>query len=297
MPDGQALTVISPGAVSGTGETGLFPFEMFDARCLAQGDSWFSIGAFPPAFTTNVLQEMKLAKNVVAVNCARPGKVLQHMTSTMSEPAFLRLLTGPLALKWNALLISGGGNDLIDAARIGPGEPPDMRLLATPAERGAGALQGDDYIGNPGWATFVAHLTIVFNQLIDLRDSGLNHGVPLALHSYAHVMPRPASAGFGFGPWLEPAMQAFAIPPSDWLAVSAALMDRLDVLLQKLIADRQAVQPNCALHLVDTRTAQLVVGSQTATGSSGDFINEIHPTRGGYAKVAAIWRATLDPIL
>ncbi|MGZ5130336.1 MAG: hypothetical protein ACXWCU_13235 [Caldimonas sp.] len=297
MPNAQALTVISPGAVSGTGETGQFPFEMFDARCLAQGDSWFSIGAFPPAFTTNVLQEMKLTKHVVAVNCARPGKVLQHMTSTMSEPAFLRLLTGPLALKWDALLVSGGGNDLIDAARIGPGQPPHLRLLATPAERGTGPLQGDDYISDPGWATFVAHLTIVFNQLVDLRDSGLNHGIPLALHTYAHVMPRPAPAGFGFGPWLQPAMLAFAIPASDWLAVSAALMDRLVALLQQLIADRQAAQPNCAVHLVDTRAAQLVVGDQTATGSSGDFVNEIHPTTGGYAKVAAVWRATLDPLL
>jgi hypothetical protein len=297
MPNGTAVTVISPGAVAGTGETGTFPFEMFDARCLAQGDSWFSIGAFPPAFTTNVLQEMRLAKNVVVVNCARPGKVLQHMTSTMSEPVFLRLLTGPLALRWNALLVSGGGNDLIDAARVGPGEPPHLRLLATPAERGPGPLQGDDYISDPGWTTFSAHLTIVFNQLVDLRDGGLNHGIPLAMHTYVHVMPRPAPAGLGFGPWLHPTMLAFAVPPTDWLAVSSALTDRLVVLLQKLIADREAAQPNSALHLVDIRSAQLVPGSQTASGSSGDFVNEIHPTSGGYAKTAAVWRATLDPIL
>ena len=297
MSDGQGLTVISPGAVSGTGETGQFPFEEFDARCLAQGDSWFSIGAFPPAFTTSVLAEMKLTKHVVAVNCARPGKVLQHMTSTTSEPAFLRLLTGPLALKWNAVLLSGGGNDLIDAARSGPAEAIDKRLLLTPGERPAGPLPGDGYISDAGWTTFVDHLTIVFKQLVDLRDSGVNKGVPLALHTYAHVMPRPAPAGLGFGPWLQPAMLAFAVPASDWLAVSSALMDRLAVLLQKLIADRTAIDPNCALHLVDTRTAALVPGGQTTSGTSGDFVNEIHPTRGGYVKVAAVWRQTLDTLL
>ncbi|MEP7302146.1 MAG: hypothetical protein ABI699_11500 [Caldimonas sp.] len=297
MADGQAVTVISPGSVAGTGETGSFPFEAFDARCLAQGDSWFSIGAFPPAFTTSVLVETKLTKNVVAVNCARPGKVLQHMTSTTSDPAFVRLITGPLAFTWGAILISGGGNDLIDAARLGPGEPPDLRLLARPDERGAGPLAGDDYISNTGWATFVNHMSFVFGQLVDLRDSGINKGVPLLLHTYAHVMPRPAPAGFGFGPWLQPAMLAFAIPPDDWMAVSAALMDRLAVLFQQLIAARRALEPDCALHLVDTRAAALVPGDPASAGSSGDFVNEIHPTRGGYAKVGAVWRQALDPLL
>jgi len=219
------------------------------------------------------------------------------MTNTTSDPAFRNLITGPLAMTWNAILISGGGNDLIDAARLGPDQPADQRLLARPDERGAGPLQGDGYVSNPGWATFASHLKIVFDQLVDLRDSGVNKNVPLLLHAYAHVMPRPAPAGLSFGPWLQPAMLAFAVPPEDWLAVSAALMDRLVVLLQTLIADREALDPNCALHLVDTRLANLVPGEQTATKTSGDFVNEIHPTRGGYAKTGVIWRQTLDTLL
>jgi hypothetical protein len=297
MSNSQQVTVISPWQVAGSGQTGAFPFELFDAKCLAQGDSWFSIGAFPPSFTTNVLAEMQLAKHVVAVNCARPGKVLQHMTDTASEPMFLRLLTGPLAYKWDAILISGGGNDLIDAASVGPDAPPDQRLLLKPGERGSGALSGDDYIGDAGWKTFADHLTVVFNQLLDVRDGGINQGVPLAMHTYAHIMPRPAPAGLGFGPWLLPAMQAFAVPPSDQLAVSEALIDRLAVLLQTLMADREAAHPNSALHLVDTRTAQLQLADPAATATSGDFVNEIHPTAGGYVKMAAVWRQTLDTLL
>ena len=114
------------------------------------------------------------------------------------------------------------------------------------------------------------------------------------MHTYAHLMPRPAPAGLGFGPWLQPSLIAFGVPANDWLAVSNALIDRLVQLLQTLIATRYAADRNCALHLVDTRTAQLQLGDQAATGASGDFINEIHPTRGGYDKVAAVWRQTLD---
>ncbi len=295
--DGQAVTIIAPSHVSGIGEEGMFPFEAFQAKCLAQGDSWFSIGAFPPAFTSNLPVEMRFEKHVVIVNCARPGAELQHMTDTTSNPAFVGLLTGRLAMKWDAILISGGGNDLIDAARTGPAAPIDKRLLLKADERPAGPLQGDDYISNPGWATFTDHIGQVFAQLLDLRDSGVNRPTPLALHTYAHVMPRPSPAGLKFGPWLQPAMLAFAVPPADWLAVSVALIDRLAAELQTLIAAREAQDPNCNVHLVDSRTAQLVLADQDATGSSGDFVNEIHPTRGGYVKLAAAWRAALDPLL
>ncbi len=297
MPNNHPVHVISPLTATAGGEGGPFPFDLFARRCLAQGDSWFSIGAIPPSLTSNVLAELVLPKSTVVVNCARPGAVLSHFTDTTRERMFLRLLTGRLAMKWDAILISGGGNDLVDAASVRPGVEPRLRLLRTPAERGNGPLQGDDYVSKAGWQTFADHLGAVFRQLLDQRDSGINKGVPLLLHSYARTMPRAAPAGFGFGPWLQPAMAAFAVPPRDWLAVSDALTGRLQRLLADLVAARRAIDPGCALHIVDTRAARLDLADREATGRSGDFINEIHPTRGGYAKVAGAWRAALDPLL
>ncbi len=294
MPENHRVTVIAPSQIT-QGEAGQYPFELFARRYLAQGDSWFSIGSLPPGLTSNVLAELELSKSTVVVNCARPGKVLQHMTDTASESAFVRLLSGKLAMKWDAILLSGGGNDLIDAAGVAPSAPAAQRLIATAAERGT-PTSGDAYISAAGWATFESHLGAVFNALIDRRDSGINRHVPLAFHTYAHLMPRPAPAGLGFGPWLAPALTAFAVPATDWLAVSNALIERLGTLLQQLVSARQAADPACALHLVDTRTAALVLAGQTDTGSSGDFLNEIHPTRGGYKKVAAVWRPTLDQL-
>lgn len=297
MPAGHRVSFIDPYRVAApTGEQPAADFDLFERKCLAQGDSWFSIGSLPPGLTSNILAQLELMRSAAVVNCARPGKFLSHMTDTSSEPIFLRLFRGKLAIKWDAILFSGGGNDLIDAASVGPTAPPDQRLLATAAERGPGPLSGDQYISQLGWTTFETHLRSVFTPLVDLRDSGVNKHVPMVFHTYAHIMPRPAPVGFGHGPWLQPAMDAFGVPTTDWLSVSDALMDRLAKLFARLIAERQTVDPACELYLVESRPAPLILGDQTATGSSGDFLNEIHPTRAGYAKLADVWRTTLDPI-
>jgi len=272
-------------------------FDLVERILLGQGDSWFSIGSIPPGLTSNLLAQMELTRSAAVVNCARPGVELSHMTDTSTQQSFRKLLTGRFAVKWDAILFSGGGNDLIDAASVGPDQPAELRLLATPAERGANPGSGDAYISQPGWQTFESHITAVFDALVAFRDSGINSRVPMVFHTYAHIMPRPAPVGLGHGPWLQPSMIAFDVPQTDWLAVSSALMDRLANLFARLIAAHQAADPACELYLVDSRPVPIVLGDPNASGPSGDFLNEIHPTRAGYTKLAAAWRAPVDQIL
>jgi len=273
-----------------------FPFDFFEKRCLAQGDSWFSIGALPPTRTTRVVAELRLEKSTVVVNCAKPGAVLRRMTDTSREVQFLKLLRGKFALKWDALLLSGGGNDLIDAVGSSPAGPPDQRLLRTPAERGAGPLTGADYVSEPGWQVFANHVSAVFNQLVDERDAGINKGIPLVWHNYARVMPRPSGAGLGFGPWLLPALELYLVPQADLLPVSDELIGRLGRLLRDIVAVRMAQDPAANLHIADSQAAGLELSAAGSEDSSGDWINEIHPTRGGYQKVAGAYAAVLDPL-
>lgn len=291
MTNGIRVTPVDPYRVINSGG---HPeeFDFVSRRCLAQGDSWFSIGSFPPGATSNIIAQLELTRAVAVVNCARPGKLLNHMSETTAAPIFMRLFTGKLAVKWDAILVSGGGNDLIDAASVSPDADPTLRLLATPAERGANPTSADDYVSKQGWSTFERHLTAVFDRLVSFRDRGPNAKTPMVFHTYANIMPRPAAAGLGKGPWLRPAMITFNVPTTDWLAVSEALMNRLATLLSKLTFD-----PSRNLHLVESRVAPLVLGDQVATGVSGDFYNEIHPTRGGYTKLAAVWRTELDALL
>lgn len=298
MPDRQPIKMIDVRTAIGLGEVGPFPWDFYERRCLAQGDSWFSIGALPPQFTTNLLLEMQLTRRTVVTQCARPGKVLRRFTDTTREQDFLRMIKGRLAWRWHAILISGVGNDLIDAVGSAPAESADRRLLRTPAERGAGAQPAAQYISEPGWQTFATHIRAVFKALVELRDSGVNARVPMILHNYARLMPRPAPAGPLSGPWLHPAFESFDVPQTDRLAVSDELTGRMNQLLLDMIAEAHSADPGANLHLVDSRgSAGVVLAEPGTSGASGDWANEIHLTPAGYGKCTARWADVLDPIL
>jgi len=297
MPDRQSPQIIDPHAAIGSGEAGAYPFDLYQRQCLAQGDSWFSIGALPPTKTTRILAELQLAQSTVTVNCAYPGAVLHRMVDTTNSPLFLRLLCGPLAIKWHAILFSGGGNDLIAAIAAPPTAALPLRLLRTAAERGTGQLAPADYLSAPGWATFTEHVGAVFMQLLARRDSGINRTTPLIWHNYARVMPRPAPAGLGFGPWLLPALDQYAVPPADRLAVSDELMSRLRRLIDELVAALRARDPQCGVFVADSMSAGVVLAEPDSVDVSGDWVNEIHLTRTGYRKCADAWQQVLDPLL
>ena len=48
MPDRERAQVIDPFTATADGERGPFPFDLYERQLLAQGDSWFSVGAIPP---------------------------------------------------------------------------------------------------------------------------------------------------------------------------------------------------------------------------------------------------------
>lgn len=289
----NAVKLISPYDLGGNDP---FPIGDYAQRFLAQGDSWFSIGAIPPFKTTNVLEELRLQRWAVAVNCAAPGAVLRRMTDTVRAPQFVNLLSGNVAWQWSAILVSGGGNDLIEAIGAPPAAPRNQRLLLTPAERGV-AGDAASYLSDEGWQTFTTYLGAVFAGLLDLRDKGVNRQTPLLLHNYALLRPRPASAGLNFGPWLQPALVDFQVPQNVWLAIGELLMKKLGLLLNDVAAQRAASHPGAGtIQIIDSQSAGLVLADEGSTGASGDWANEIHPTRDGYAKVATAWAAALDAL-
>lgn len=255
----------------------------FNLQFLAQGDSWFSFGAVPPPATTNVFDRMSLPVAAGVINCASPGLVLRRMTDTTHASVFLRLLNGALQRPWSGVLISGGGNDLIEAAQAGPQHPPALRLLATQAEWRP-LPGGERYLSEAGWATFATHLAAVFDDLVAARDRGQAAGAPIVVHTYDLATPRDCGAGLGVGPWLFPAMQAFGIPQADWAAVAAALLSRLADLLRRIAQ----ADPARNLHVVDTQGV-LQPAQPTDTGPTAHWENEIHPSKAGYRLLNRRW--------
>src|SRR6185436_5868496 len=93
------------------------PFSEFGFRFLAEGDSWFSIGTLNPLANSNLLFEMDFQGSACAVNCAAPGDTLKRMSQMNTDPNFVALLRGRRARFWDAILMSCGGNDLIEAVQ------------------------------------------------------------------------------------------------------------------------------------------------------------------------------------
>lgn len=276
------------------------PFSEFGFRFLAEGDSWFSIGTLNPLANSNLLFEMVFLRSACAVNCAKPGDTLKRMSQINTDPNFIDLLCGHRQRIWDALLLSCGGNDLIEAVgspavdKQGQAVPPSLRLLLTRDEWGDPALGARRYLSDAGWETFSGYLRANFEHLLALRDQGLSRGAPVFVHGYAVPTPRPAGAGFGMGPWLLPSLQRFDIPPEDGPAVARELIHRLGSLLAEM-ADDPARFPN--LHFFDSTTVPVDAALPGTTGPSGDWINEIHLTRTGYRKVGVTWASRIEAFL
>lgn len=288
MPD-VGVTVITPEQLTGHGEVGPFAIESFGKKFLAQGDSWFSIGGLPPWATSNLLLPMEYSQSACIVNCARPGKQLAHMIDTSRQKSFLQLLRGRLAIKWNVILLSGGGNDLIDAAQAPPSAPLHNRLLLKSDEWNPTLSAATRYLSEPGWATFTTHMTAVFQALLAERAKGPNQTTPIVLHSYDVAVPRNAGAGLGLGPWLHKAFESFGLPLGDRTEVAIELLTRLRDFLAAVVASQSDMS------LVDTLNT-VARAAPESQGRSGDWENEIHPTPQGYSLLAQRWRPVVEQV-
>ena len=255
-------------------------------RFLAQGDSWFAPTHKDHDSHTNLLAEMRFPQRQLVVNCARSGVGLPCLVDLVSAPEFVRLLAAPGAPAWDGILLSVGGSDLVLAAQT-PGHDAQgadialpLRLLRRQTEWGPPSTGVARYFSEAGWQTFSDYLSTNLRHLITLREQGASAGKPVFLHCYAAPMPRPA------GDWLYPALKAYAIPAADWLAVSRLLLSRLGQLFRQLAADT-ARYPG--LQVFDSARVPLALAVPGASGSSGDWLNEIHLNHSGCMKLAGAW--------
>lgn len=284
MPEIQLIT---PEQFDGVGEQGPYPIDQFPLRFLAQGDSWFSIGALPPWLTSNLFDKMTLSVGAVAVNCASPGAKLVRMIDSTKNKTFLRLLNGKATVRWTALLLSGLGNDVIEASQSPPGSHPKDRLLARKDEWEPGVAVSR-YISEPGWATFETHARGVFQRLLEQRDkTAINRGIPIVVHTYDFTTPRNAPAGPKLGPWLYRAVKAFEVPEEDWLAVAKELLVRTGRLIESIGGT------DATVHVVRTQ-GTLTPAMTSSTGPTAHWQNEIHPTRTGYRLLGDVWEQELE---
>ncbi|MBK9160117.1 MAG: hypothetical protein IPM27_00855 [Nitrosomonadales bacterium] len=276
------VTVISPDQLEGNGEItrpGVFrSWGDYERHYLAEGDSWFSLSdILSPSFLYRLGNPVPLKQDTLIVNCAYPGDTLARMVDWSTDANFSDLLARKnFGWKWDGILLSAGGNDIIEAALA-----PDGILKSCPSPSGF-----SDFIDETALDALETHLRYCFQRLVRLRDNSeisANRAIPIHYHSYGYPTPRNAPASVS-GPWLHEAFTRKAIPVAYWNDLSDALMGKLSGILHRFD------DLGANLHLADTLAdVPLVRADADSTGSSGDWLNEIHLNDAGKDKIAAYW--------
>ena len=275
---------ISYNAINKSDYPGGIDDPAFAKRILCEGDSWFSLGAIP---SSNMLFPLKFAQKTLLYNLAKPGDTIRNMSSPKKNTAFAQLINDKkIAPIWDCIFISGGGNDFID--RID-------HILCRPSDDAGKHML--DYINQIELTQVKIQIQAGYKAIAALRNQGdkQNKDTWIATHVYDYPTPRFAKSkilGLGVGgPWLYPAFKSNNIPDEFWISLTDYLFEWLATVLIELTTEIEK------FHVITSTRETLVRAKLGTTGEDGDWLNEIHPTRKGYEKLASIVSAELDSIL
>lgn len=258
------------------------PIEQFHPLILAEGDSWFTLGAVP-AF--NLLEQLDFPSFGGVINLAYPGDTVMSMESALKAGSSQRRIdvwaselgrwiADSAAYPLNAILLSGGGNDLIDAF---------PHLLKSPCDYTA--VTPDtvaDILDAGAVAKFDAFLAQSFTGIVNfVRDhGGPNANVPIFCHTYDYPTPNDSPAtilGARVGSaWMFPRLTERGVPQALWVPLADHLLEHMAGVLKGLAL------PD--FHVVNT-LGTIARAELGARRESGDWSNEIHPNRSGYKKL------------
>jgi hypothetical protein len=259
---------------------------------IAQGDSWFSFGSLLPLSTGNVLLHLNLLHDATIVDFGQPGTLIANMCKEKGNTHFIGAMTLRGATAWSAILVSGGGNDLISFVKQPTNAPLTTRILLNPnewVEPAPGADPVTRYISKTGMDSLRDQILAAYQAFADLRGQSSNPNAPIIAHTYDYPTPRRAGIPF-LAPdaWLYQGLTTFGIPSNDWPAVAKYFIDSMADFIGEVVVKQI---PN--MQLVNLR-GTLVPADPNVEGPSNDWFNEIHPTVGGYAKLAMRFNVALS---
>lgn len=263
---------------------GLMPphFNNYDQLLLAEGDSWFAWGYLDFNIAPNILNRLQFRHGTATLSYAYSGHTIGDMAAMSISAGFKQEMS---TRRFDAILLSGGGNDLFNALAQGH--------ILKPSDSGDDPDDPASYIDIAELDALKNYVTLNYRRVLSwrLRPTSLNKATPVLLHTYDFPMPRPAPAlAYGHpaaGPWLLPALRQASVPSAlHFDVVKEIASDMLDCI-------RALHDPAAGIHVVDTCGSTLTPASPGTTGNDADWVNEIHPNAAGYDKLAAKFIAQL----
>jgi lysophospholipase L1-like esterase len=236
---------------------------------LSEGDSWFSFA--------DVIGRLDDPQDLGDPKYQRPWCLLRleragdEVMTILSGAQRSKLRDYFSRWKIDALLFSGGGNDIIG---------PDLLPLLRPYHLGMAA---QDLVAFSRFERRLRQIQDCYRELLDLLADAPQE-TTVFVNSYDYVVPsdRPVKL-VGIvtvaGPWMLPYFDKRAIPPALQAEVVKILIDGFCAAIDQVAAESRGVG-----RLVRVETRGVV---------QNDWKDEIHPARKGSMRVAKTFEAAL----
>jgi hypothetical protein len=264
----------------------------FDHYFLCEGDSWMDRSSLfqlsLPWALAKTFQGPK-GNRALFINVARFGDTMRSIADCGDGLFHQWVNTENLPFKFDAILFSASGNDFIDEA-LNPGSGNGILngVHGAPPD-----LHADDCYNLDAVAALVdTFIDPSFQRIYNLVRNSRQPDLPILLNCYNLPVPRDAPAFPGGQAWLSRAYRKNGIPPRLWQEVTERIFIDVATTVTGWTSDDRV-----GLHVVPTTGVPLTPADPDSSGSSGDWLNEIHPNKSGWRKLAAAWQKTLDDVL
>jgi hypothetical protein len=235
-------------------------------KVFAEGDSWFDYPV--PFFGGGIVRRLEDLLGVPVLDLADAGDEVRFMLGVEQRKLLAQQLKrgSPAGGPWDALLFSGGGNDIV-------ADP--MALWIRDHDP---ALPAGEHIHAQRFGAALGIVAAGYEDLVALRDA-LSPTTHLVFHTYDWAIPDGRGVCH-LGPWLKPTFDLRGFPPD--LAfrgeVVRAMLRQFAVMLKGL------ARPG---------SVTVIDGQGTLAPKPGSWHNELHPSKAGYDTFAKIFRDTL----
>ena len=240
------------------------PLQIF-----AEGDSWFDYPV--PFFGGGVIPRLEDLIGVPILNLAKAGDEVRFMLGVKERKELIQQFTNgcPAGGPWDVLLFSGGGNDIVDNP---------MCLWVKQFDATIPLL---NHILQARFDTALAMVRFGYEDLIALRDQ-LSPTTHLVFHAYDFALPDGRGI-CNLGPWLKPTFDLRHFPslPAR-AAVVKAMLEQFALMLQAVASAHAGVS--------------VINGQGLLTPQPSSWHNELHPSKQGFGKFAALFRQTLKAV-
>lgn len=266
----------------------------YEKLFLAEGDSWFDIrtpidqGSNPNQ--PNLPGAIRTPWRTTLVDVSHSGDKAAEMASGWQADQTRAFLD---RFKFDAILLSAGGNDLKDAfTRAYMSAMVDAALKQRP-RKAKRSIDLKSKVSND----IIERVCQTIATWIGFRDaSKLNYATPLILHGYDYFQPRPCGPRITLkgpqvmSPWIYPVLHEAGKSDREMLQIATEKIDAFNNALKRRVGGMANV------HLLNTRGTLVVAGFGTDKPDN-DFADEIHPTWQGFNKLAKVWNDKIQEVV